>query len=81
MEFQIQHSGKGKLHLLGEDFKPLCGTKAYLDFNYASHAEVTDGILYEIHNNSFSIYTSICRTKIENPFEYCKTCLNKVIKK
>jgi hypothetical protein len=70
MEFQIQHNGKGKSHLLNNDFELLCKSKG--EFNFSGYRT----LIFE--NGNFFEKTDGYKQQVKEDFvkfEYCKKCL------
>lgn len=76
MTYQGQHSGKGKVHFINDDFDVLCGNKASLDFTTAYKYSVENGKLFETFRTSDD--EIMTKHEIKYPIEFCSKCLKKI---
>lgn len=74
MEYFGQHNGKGKTHLLNDDFEVLCGSKGDFNFSDTYNLVITENGFYEKEKYKGNKW-SIAKIVVENI--YCSKCLKK----
>lgn len=80
MEYFCQHNGKGKTHLINDDFKLLCGSNGDFCFSDTYNLVIEEAIFYEKQAYREDEYKLKLSDVIVRSI-YCSKCLKKALKK
>lgn len=78
MKYNVQHNGKGKYHLIDDEFDSLCGAEN-LDFSSRENLIIESDTFY-ILNTVFETNTKQRVSKDLILVEYCQKCISKASK-